>query len=98
MARLKKDLAVEREKFYERKEKDLSDLIEKVASLGLERSDAEAKLRDLFGIVIKERQEESLSPTQVDKLQWYAKERVLRRHVINSILEREAQQLRSRRK
>ncbi|KAM7536015.1 hypothetical protein Aperf_G00000092651 [Anoplocephala perfoliata] len=98
LAKLKKDLAAEKENFYERKEKELSDLVEKIASLGLERPDAEAKLRDLFGVVIRERQEQALSPTQVDKLQWYAKERVLRRHVINSLLEREAQQLRSRRK
>nr|CDS21494.1 expressed conserved protein [Echinococcus granulosus] len=98
LARFKKDLAAAREEFYERKEKDLNELVDKLASLGLERSDAEAKLRDLFHIVIKERQEETLVPTQVDKLHWYAKERVLRRHVINSLLEKEARQLRSRRK
>ncbi|KAL5102725.1 hypothetical protein TcWFU_003284 [Taenia crassiceps] len=98
LARFKKDLATAREEFYERKNKDLNELVDKLVDLGLERSDAEAKLRDLFGIVIKERQEEALAPTQVDKLQWYAKERVMRRHVINSLLEKEAKQLRSRRK
>ncbi|VDK43409.1 unnamed protein product [Taenia asiatica] len=98
LARFKKDLAAAREEFYERKERDLNELVEKLTDLGLERSDAEAKLRDLFGIVVKERQEEALVPTQVDKLQWYAKERVMRRHVINSLLEKEAKQLRSRRK
>uniref|UniRef100_A0A915EXV9 Uncharacterized protein n=1 Tax=Echinococcus canadensis TaxID=519352 RepID=A0A915EXV9_9CEST len=98
LARFKKDLAAAREEFYKRKEKDLNELVDKLASLGLERSDAEAKLRDLFHIVVKERQEETLVPTQVDKLHWYAKERVLRRHVINSLLEKEARQLRSRRK
>nr|CDS27170.1 expressed conserved protein [Hymenolepis microstoma] len=98
LARFKKDLAANREEFFEKKEKDLSELVEKVSSLGLEKPEAEVKLRDLFEIVMKERQVEALSPTQVDKLQWYAKERVLRRHVANSILEREAQQLRARRK
>ncbi|KAL5965594.1 hypothetical protein TSMEX_006663 [Taenia solium] len=98
LARFKKDLAAAREEFYERKERDLNGLVEKLTGLGLERSDAEAKLRDLFGIVVKERQEEALVPTQVDKLQWYAKERVMRRHVIDSLLEKEAKQLRSRRK
>ncbi|VDL18667.1 unnamed protein product [Hymenolepis diminuta] len=98
LARFKRDLVAKREEFYDKKEKDLSELVEKVSSLGLEKPDAEAKLRDLFKIVVEERQVETLSPTQVDKLQWYAKERVLRRHVINSILEREAQQLRARRK
>ncbi|KAM3172147.1 hypothetical protein ACTXT7_015155 [Hymenolepis weldensis] len=98
LARFKRDLAAKREEFYDKKERDLSELVEKVSSLGLEKPDAEAKLRDLFKLVMEERQVETLSPTQVDKLQWYAKERVLRRHVINSILEREAQQLRARRK
>ncbi|VDM17792.1 unnamed protein product [Hydatigera taeniaeformis] len=98
LARFKKDLAAAREEFYERKERDLNELVDKLIGLGLERNDAEAKLRGLFDIVIKERREEVLRPTQVDKLQWYAKERVLRRHVINSILEKEAKQLRSRRK
>lgn len=98
LARFKRDLAAKREEFYDKKEKDLSELVEKVSSLGLEKPDAEAKLRDLFKLAMEERQVEALSPTQVDKLQWYAKERVLRRHVINSILEREAQQLRVRRK
>lgn len=98
IARFKKDLAAAREEFYERKERDLNELVDKLTGLGLERSDAEAKLRDLLGVVIKERQEEALAPTQADKLQWYAKERVMRRHVINSLLEKEAKQLRSRRK
>lgn len=76
----------------------MSELVEKLSSLGLEKTDAEEKLRNIFEIVVKERQVETLAPTQIDKLQWYAKERVLRQHVIDSILEKEAQQLRARRK
>ncbi|VDD83452.1 unnamed protein product [Mesocestoides corti] len=98
LARFKKDLAAKKEEFFVQKEKELKELVEKLTELGLERKDAEDKLQGLFDIIVEERRVEALAPTQVDKLHWYAKERVLREHVINSILEREAQHLRSRRK
>lgn len=98
LARFKKELAAEKETFYERKERELQDMVEKLEGLGVDKNEAVEKLGDIFKLVIKDRMTEALAPTRIDKLAWYAKERVLREHVNTSIAEKEAMHLRSRRK
>ncbi|VDN15320.1 unnamed protein product [Dibothriocephalus latus] len=114
LAQLKRTLAIKKDEFYSQKAAEFHQLADLLAQLDcnvdislatpsreasiVRKSEVETELKRLFELVVAERRVDTLAPTRAGALWWYSKEAVLREHVNNSLVEREVQHLRQRRR